>query len=454
MNRNILILVAISMAIFLIAGCFGITSPSASSKITKENYDKLQIGMSYRDAVATLGGEGKLLSSGNTMGYESEIYSWEGSYGSSITLMFQSGALFSKSQLGLGSDAQTVEKNVVEPTPPSKPIVPAPNPAQPSQPEQIPQSPSSEPQQAINRCDRQWYQETSAVFCNALEKNDSSLCEKMHELAITSGTDSPVCYAAMGACNKMKIDERPACLNTANAQGKEDVCTVAGWGADYCYAKLSSSPDPKSICASLSPENAIGCYFRVAFLKSDQTACSAMDSYFGNYYQAPNQDKRDSAISRCNSMFSEDASNCESESCKIPFSDACGDAEMCISKIALERNDESICEKYGSNSCYARLAISRKNESMCDNVGESLTNDKFGLSHVQNRWQDECYYQIAIAKNDRSICSKIQHEGFPRDSCLMQFALKEDGDQACSEMSNSHERDVCFLMKWFGIKKF
>lgn len=91
-----ILIVAALVSLVLLAGC------TTQSKITYENYLKLQTGMTYQNVVAILG-EGKLISSSDVMGYESEMYTWSDSLspGSGISLIFQNGVLMTKTQIGL-----------------------------------------------------------------------------------------------------------------------------------------------------------------------------------------------------------------------------------------------------------------------------------------------------------------------------------------------------------------
>jgi hypothetical protein len=75
----------------------------ADCKVTKENYDKLQTGMSYSQAVAILGCDGEELSSSEMGGFKTIMYMWTGSSwsGANMNAMFQNDELVSKAQIGL-----------------------------------------------------------------------------------------------------------------------------------------------------------------------------------------------------------------------------------------------------------------------------------------------------------------------------------------------------------------
>ena len=71
------------------------------SKITAEEYARLESGMSYRQAVAIIGEEGEELSRTDMAGYTTIMYGWTNWDGSNANAMFQNGALVSKAQFGL-----------------------------------------------------------------------------------------------------------------------------------------------------------------------------------------------------------------------------------------------------------------------------------------------------------------------------------------------------------------
>ena len=72
---------------------------SSGSKISREEFDSLQNGMTYEEAVSAIGGPGTLQSGSGNM----EIYKWSGcgSSGSFAELSFKSGKLAYKFQFGL-----------------------------------------------------------------------------------------------------------------------------------------------------------------------------------------------------------------------------------------------------------------------------------------------------------------------------------------------------------------
>jgi hypothetical protein len=71
--------------------------------VNKENYLKLQNGMSYQEAVRILGEDGEEMTSSEIAGIRTEMYMWKakGFSGGNMNATFQNGALVSKAQFNL-----------------------------------------------------------------------------------------------------------------------------------------------------------------------------------------------------------------------------------------------------------------------------------------------------------------------------------------------------------------
>lgn len=72
-----------------------------SPKISKEEFESLETGMTYEEVVSIIGGEGELSSQVGLAGYDTKIYMWEGSFGANANVTFQNNELVSKAQFGL-----------------------------------------------------------------------------------------------------------------------------------------------------------------------------------------------------------------------------------------------------------------------------------------------------------------------------------------------------------------
>lgn len=73
-----------------------------SSKVTLEQFNRLQEGMTYQEVVSILGSEGEILSSSDIAGYKTIMYMWEGnSLGGNMNAIFQNDKMISRAQFGL-----------------------------------------------------------------------------------------------------------------------------------------------------------------------------------------------------------------------------------------------------------------------------------------------------------------------------------------------------------------
>lgn len=71
--------------------------------ITLSEFNKLQSGMSYEEAVKIIGSKGEVMSESNLLGIHTIMYSWSGggSAGANAIIMFQNDRVISKTQIGL-----------------------------------------------------------------------------------------------------------------------------------------------------------------------------------------------------------------------------------------------------------------------------------------------------------------------------------------------------------------
>ncbi len=69
--------------------------------VTKAEFDQLQEGMTYEQAVAIIGASGELQSSSDVVEIKTVMYSWMNSNGSNMNAMFQNNKLVTKAQFGL-----------------------------------------------------------------------------------------------------------------------------------------------------------------------------------------------------------------------------------------------------------------------------------------------------------------------------------------------------------------
>ena len=72
-------------------------------KISLSEFNQLQDGISYEEAVEIIGSSGSLMSESSLGGISTKMYTWEGEgdIGANANAMFQNGKLISKAQYGL-----------------------------------------------------------------------------------------------------------------------------------------------------------------------------------------------------------------------------------------------------------------------------------------------------------------------------------------------------------------
>jgi len=104
--RKLLILFVVAVMFAAICGCSETPSPTGSeAKISKAEFDKIKVGMSYEEVKEIIGGECTLESESGEKG--TALYTvmygcdGEGELGANVQLMFQGGKLDSKTQMGL-----------------------------------------------------------------------------------------------------------------------------------------------------------------------------------------------------------------------------------------------------------------------------------------------------------------------------------------------------------------
>jgi hypothetical protein len=69
--------------------------------VTLDEYQRLEDGISYREAVEIIGTDGDEVSRSDVAGYRTVMYSWSNSGGSNMNAMFQNDKLVNKAQFGL-----------------------------------------------------------------------------------------------------------------------------------------------------------------------------------------------------------------------------------------------------------------------------------------------------------------------------------------------------------------
>lgn len=80
------------------------TQTSSNEKtMNKDEFEKIQNGMSYEEVVQIIGGDGELTSESTVANYTTKLYTWEGEggLGANAIITFQNNEVQAKSQFGL-----------------------------------------------------------------------------------------------------------------------------------------------------------------------------------------------------------------------------------------------------------------------------------------------------------------------------------------------------------------
>lgn len=88
----------------LVGGLVMTAAPAAlAGDVTKAEYLRVEMGMSYQQVVAILGPPDEQMSETEMAGFHTVMYMWEGrgGFGANMNAMFQNGKLVNKAQFGL-----------------------------------------------------------------------------------------------------------------------------------------------------------------------------------------------------------------------------------------------------------------------------------------------------------------------------------------------------------------
>lgn len=100
--KKLFILISI---VLLLAGCSGVKASTSEGTVTKAQFESIKNGMTYKEVVKIIGGEGELISESGASGDELHtvmyMYNGKGSTGANANFMFQDDKLVNKAQVGL-----------------------------------------------------------------------------------------------------------------------------------------------------------------------------------------------------------------------------------------------------------------------------------------------------------------------------------------------------------------
>ena len=102
MPRIILLSIVMTLTLGLLPGCGARSTASINTPgATIAKFDAITTGMSYPDVTTLMGSSGEELSRSDLGGFVTIVFSWKNADGSSISVTFENGAVFTKTQSGL-----------------------------------------------------------------------------------------------------------------------------------------------------------------------------------------------------------------------------------------------------------------------------------------------------------------------------------------------------------------
>jgi len=247
-------------------------------------------------------------------------------------------------------------------------------------------------------------------------RKDESLCDdRISDLSYQYTCIEGVAKAKkdVSLCNSMENPRyKNSCIETV-AEAREDVslCDLLESNSDKddCIVKVAVAKEDESLCHTL--HNTLDywqhqCTMKVAMVKQDMGLCDKIP--------LDSRAEKDMAIECMENVSSgKSASTCNS------ISDAEFRDYYCLTPIATEQKDVSICDritdKSRKNNCISKVAIAKKDVSLCEMIvikeGVVTTPDKL----------NECVTEIAKATHNKALCSKA-YDKDAQASCARQVA--------------------------------
>ncbi len=111
-----------------------------------------------------------------------------------------------------------------------------------------------------------------------------------------------------------------------------------------------------------------------------------------------------------------------------------GRREYCYNKLAVTKQDLSICDKSGSkrSTCYSEISIIKNDLSICEQIPMSVPHAR-----------DYCYGEIAKIRRDISLCHKI-YNSTARDSCYLDINKDKNDLSICDLIESKYTKSECY----------
>ena len=290
----------------------------------------------------------------------------------------------------------------------------------------------------------------------AFAKGNKAICENL-----SSGGEKGVCQTfatlletdttreeQIATCNS--IDQASAVLFCYNLIFKERKYSEALCGEineEYkwiCYMGAAMAKKNENLCNMIEGEKEIEagtlakntCYIRVAIAKKDGAVCEKIEAENRDECYATTADEI-ADITLCEEIQQE----FNRSDCYMKLIEGTEDPELCskilegqwrdvcFTEIAKNKKDEGPCEKVAKkDSCYLDIAIETEDESICENAGQL---------------KDACYGYIASQKKDELLCEKITGGDSVRGICYLNVAWAKKDLTLCEKVKTEKIRERC-----------
>lgn len=119
---------------------------------------------------------------------------------------------------------------------------------------------------------------------------------------------------------------------------------------------------------------------------------------------------------------------------------------MCITEVAVETKNESLCEKIpsvGTNwkgACYSKISKSKNDVSICEKIENEVE-------------KNICYFDVAIETNNSELCKRVGYKQLPdADQCFYKIAINTLNQELCDQLQDYENKMDC--IKEVKVKRF
>jgi len=212
--------------------------------------------------------------------------------------------------------------------------------------------------------------------CLAVVKKDFTLCTGL----LSDKYQDALCYRVV-----------------AVAKADPSVCEKIEVNKDSCYAEVAKTKPDISLCNKVVAKSSKNrCYWNVADAKQDSSFCQNI---------IDDQDLKN----RCLATIGSDSLLCD----KINNQP---ERNSCYLNIAIKKNDQSLCEKMDETEIVEEWKQDTQIICMATVSGDKSLCEKINRESEK----EDCYFGVAVEKKDDSLCEKT---GIAKDECYWNISL-------------------------------